>query len=351
MIKHTLTLWMTAATLGVGQALAQEAPAPPPLQVPPPAPAPAAPPAPPKPPEPPAVGDRVERRHRERADEPTTFLGVGVEPVPEWVGEQLGLPESFGLLVNYVTPGSAAEAAGVQRHDVLKQINDQMLANPEQLSALVQSYRDGQEVTLTLLRRGKETKVTAKLQRQKEDAPEDRPKRREKRWRYANPEEDDRTGAIHVPPADEILKEIRPDLRELAEQKRDIAEKVRRSIMIMRDKEDGGTTRSKLDLERGNIVIHDDKGVLVIQGTGKDRVVVAKDPHGKLIYNGSTKDVPPGVMDRVIRFGEGGKIEIHGGDKGSVSVLDDEDGDDDKAEAAPTPGTAPASPAAGKPGA
>ena len=53
------------------------------------------------------------------------MLGVGVEPTPHALSAQLGLPEGFGVLVNFVVPGSAAASAGVQQDDVLKMLNDQ----------------------------------------------------------------------------------------------------------------------------------------------------------------------------------------------------------------------------------
>src|SRR6185295_12247228 len=94
---------------------------------------------------------------------PVIFLGVESSPVPSVVSEQMGLPKGFGLVVDYVVPDSPAATAGVQQNDILRMLNDQILLEPNQLRKLLQSFPDGTTVTLTILRKGQEQKVTAKL--------------------------------------------------------------------------------------------------------------------------------------------------------------------------------------------
>src|SRR5206468_11994413 len=120
-------------------------------------PAPPNPPAAPIPPQPPR--DREDRMPKV----PVTFLGVDTSEVPSVLCDQLGLPKGFGLVVDYVVPDGPAAAAGVQQNDVIKVLNDQILTDPGQLAKLVRSYSEGTNVTLTLLRKGQEQKVTVKL--------------------------------------------------------------------------------------------------------------------------------------------------------------------------------------------
>ncbi len=79
------------------------------------------------------------------------------------LGAQLGLQEGFGIVVEEVVPDSPAAAAGVQRYDVLKLLNDQQLTDPNQLAALVRSAGKDKEVSLTVLRKGQEQKLTLKI--------------------------------------------------------------------------------------------------------------------------------------------------------------------------------------------
>src|SRR5207248_4384946 len=124
--------------------------------------------APPVPPNPPSAPvPPVPPRDRDREDRmpkvPVTFLGVDTSEVPGVLCDQLGLPKGFGLVVDYVVPDGPAAAAGVQQNDILKMLNDQILTDPGQLSKLVRNYSEGTNVTLTILRKGQEQKVTAKL--------------------------------------------------------------------------------------------------------------------------------------------------------------------------------------------
>lgn len=361
MIKRHLTLWMTAATMGVGQAWAQEPPPPPaqPLSAAP------APPRPAEPPKPERPGDRRPGRHEETA----TFLGVAVDPVPDWLSEQLNLPDGFGLLVSYVTPGSPAEAAGVKPHDILKQINDQKLANPEQLSALVQSFPEGTDVSLDILRKGQDTRLTAKLVKRKERAREERAGRRAERDREdrmdASDEQEDedldevkkgvrqsmmrpeiremqreaiREAAERGREAAEQGREMAQQARDQARQARDQARQAQREIMILRDK-DGVSSTTKIDLSQGRIVIRDDKGETKVEGEGDHRTVIVTDPHGKETYHGSVKEAPPGVLDRLVKFGEALKLAAPSDDKGSAPNVGKSNG-----ESTPSPSAPPVAP-------
>src|ERR1044071_4282458 len=126
-----------------------------------PSPVPPQPPQPPRPPRPPGMPDHHERRPKV----PVTYLGVDTSQVPTVVSEQLGLAKGFGLVVDYVEPNSPAATAGVQQNDILKMLNDQILVEPSQLRKLLQTFPEGTEVTLTVLRKGQEQKLTAKLAR------------------------------------------------------------------------------------------------------------------------------------------------------------------------------------------
>src|SRR6267378_4961057 len=120
-------------------------------------------PAPPAPPAPPALPSLPGGREERMPKVPVTYLGVETSEVPSVLCDQLGLPKGFGLVVDYVVPDGPAAAAGVQQNDIIKMLNDQILTDPGQLSKLVRSYSEGTNVTLTILRKGQEQKVTVKL--------------------------------------------------------------------------------------------------------------------------------------------------------------------------------------------
>jgi hypothetical protein len=67
-----------------------------------------------------------------------------------------------------IAPDSPA-ATALKSHDILLKLDDQLLVDPRQLSVLVRNHKDGDEVTLTYIRGGKET--TAKVKLGKHDVP------------------------------------------------------------------------------------------------------------------------------------------------------------------------------------
>ena len=100
--------------------------------------------------------------------ETVTFLGVEASPVSPTLVAQLSLPEGSGLVVNQVLPKSPA-ASVLKPHDILLKIDDQILIEQRQLAVLVRNHKEGDEVTLTLLRGGKQ--VTAKVKLAKHEVP------------------------------------------------------------------------------------------------------------------------------------------------------------------------------------
>src|SRR5438067_3840624 len=121
------------------------------------------PPSPPSPPAPPAPPSLPGGRDERMPKVPVTYLGVETSEVPSVLCDQLGIQKGFGLVVDYVVPDGPAAAAGVQQNDIIKMFNDQILTDPGQLSKLVRSFQEGTNVTLTLMRKGQEQKVTVKL--------------------------------------------------------------------------------------------------------------------------------------------------------------------------------------------
>lgn len=96
--------------------------------------------------------------------ETVTFLGVETAPVGPTLAAQLNLAPGAGLVVGHIVPDSPA-AAALKTHDVLVKLDDQMLIEPHQFSVLVRNHKEGDEVSLTLVRGGKETVVKVKLGR------------------------------------------------------------------------------------------------------------------------------------------------------------------------------------------
>lgn len=75
--------------------------------------------------------------------------------------EQLGTDE--GIYVQRVTEGGGAEEAGVQKGDVITELNGEAVTSMNSLNAKLIQYRPGETVTLTILRDKQEMKIEVTL--------------------------------------------------------------------------------------------------------------------------------------------------------------------------------------------
>jgi hypothetical protein len=92
-----------------------------------------------------------------------TWLGVSAEESTTVLSSQLGLRPGQGLLITYVPENGPAAKAGVQKNDVLVQLDDQLLVLPTQLRKLVQMHKAGDPVQLSLFRNGLKQTLQATL--------------------------------------------------------------------------------------------------------------------------------------------------------------------------------------------
>ena len=329
-MKTKSILMIATATLLPLAGFAQSPPPPPP--VPPPG-APGGQNAPPNPPPP----------HDKMPKVPVTFLGVETSAVPRVVSEQLGLAKGFGLVVDYVVKDGPAAAGGVQQNDILKMLNDQILTEPDQLAKLVRSYSEGTTVTLTVLRKGAEMKLTVKL------AKRDVPARREMMGFDKHMRFDQDFGQLGEQMRDQMKEQMKDQMENLREQlgdtkgmMHDAVEHAREEVRRARDEarqaarqyrvvgRDGDVLRrTRIDLDKAQIVYSDADGEMRVETVDGKKMLTAKDPQGRLVFSGPIEKkedldkIPPDVRKRY------DKLEQKDLSAAIPSVASDTDLDDD----------------------
>jgi serine protease Do len=82
------------------------------------------------------------------------YLGVNIQPLTPHLARSLKLAESKGALVSDVTPGSPAAKAGILPGDVIVSFDKKTVEDARALSALVAETPVGQEISVTLFRKG-----------------------------------------------------------------------------------------------------------------------------------------------------------------------------------------------------
>ncbi len=80
---------------------------------------------------------------------------LGLRPLTAAVVSYFDLPSAEGAMVVQMAPDSPATLAGLERGDVLIQIDQEKVRSVEEAKSLLQGYRVGQSCTLTFLRNGK----------------------------------------------------------------------------------------------------------------------------------------------------------------------------------------------------
>src|SRR5438067_7601409 len=297
-------------------------------------PAPPEPPAPPHPPRPPG-------HHEKGPKVPVTYLGVETSQVPDVVSEQLGLAKGLGLVIEYVEPNSPAASAGIQQNDIIKMLNDQILIEPSQLRKLLQTFAEGTEVTLTILRKGKEQKITTKLA--KKEVPQRHSMipggNHDWHWDF------DETGDLgeQMQELKEQLKEQLGDTRgnvrgaviqahDAARRAREDARRAAQEIHIL-SRDNGALKATNIDLGNAQIVFSDDKGELKLENVDGKKLLTVKDPQGKLVFSGPVETqedfdkLPADVRDRYEKLQQNDLPEV-----APRTDVDNEDADDDDAE-------------------
>ncbi|MFC1675485.1 PDZ domain-containing protein [Planctomycetota bacterium] len=85
----------------------------------------------------------------------SVFFGVEVLSVDTVIAEQLSLPCDCGVLVNGVIEGSPADAAGLQRSDVIISLDGDAVDDIDGFRELLAAYNPGNKVRVTYIRGGK----------------------------------------------------------------------------------------------------------------------------------------------------------------------------------------------------
>jgi serine protease Do len=91
------------------------------------------------------------------------YLGLYGQDVTPEIAQLLGLPQPGGALVAQVEPGSPAAQAGLQRGDVILEVNGRKIDSYDTFRNQVAALKPGTEIHLLVLRDGKTSERTVQL--------------------------------------------------------------------------------------------------------------------------------------------------------------------------------------------
>ncbi len=91
------------------------------------------------------------------------YLGIYPQDVTPAMAKAFGEKDSQGIVVGDVSPNSPAKDAGIQRGDIILQINGKPVTDSNQLRMSISMMQPGTELKLKTLRNGTERDATVKL--------------------------------------------------------------------------------------------------------------------------------------------------------------------------------------------
>ena len=205
---------------------------------------------------------------------PQPFLGVVTRVLDPSLSAQLGFTPGLGLIVEEILPESPAAKAGLERLDVIKQINDQLVSNPGHLAALVRHFGKDAEVTVLALRKGQEQKIAVKIGEHL--SPEPPPDRAGIFGEMRGGEGDLRRGP-RVPqdgpeprrprPSTDILREVGPGGPP--------------EVQLQQDQ-----TSTTWSTSQAKVMLKDQNGEIEVRSENGKRTLTAKNAKGETVFDG-----------------------------------------------------------------
>lgn len=97
-------------------------------------------------------------------EHPKVMLGVQLAPPGEALEIHLRLDPDSATMISQVYEGLAADEAGLEKYDIIIAINGDDEAGSENVRKLLSEKEPGEEITLTIIHKGKKRKVHVQLQ-------------------------------------------------------------------------------------------------------------------------------------------------------------------------------------------
>ena len=106
----------------------------------------------------------------ETPEKPKARLGIFLDEVPESLAHQLGVDPAESMMINSVNEGGAAEAAGLEKFDVIVQVGDSEGGSRERLRTVLDEKSPGDVLDVTVMRRGERITCGVTLEAKPEEA-------------------------------------------------------------------------------------------------------------------------------------------------------------------------------------
>lgn len=229
------------------------------------------------------------------------YLGIGSVPISDLLAGHLGL--AYGVTIQRVHEGSGADLAGLKVDDILTLFNGREIRSPLDLRDAVKACEIGQEVTVSVVRRGIKEDISVTLAKRPAGLPRSAPGANEElgRMRQVWPGGD---GA-----ADNALEQ----LRGMIDQFDDVGLGLRMTD-LMDGQLQNGEEPMEVELDtQSSVTWADSEGDINMKMSNGGTTVTVRDRKGNVTFTGpwNTEEdkaaVEPGVRDRIENMGVSSK--------------------------------------------
>ena len=97
------------------------------------------------------------------------WLGVAIQEVSPEIARAVGLDEARGAMVSAVYPDDPADKAGVEKGDIILEINSESIDDPRGLTRLIGSLKPDAKVVIVVWRDAKKVELVTKLEKRSQD--------------------------------------------------------------------------------------------------------------------------------------------------------------------------------------
>lgn len=92
------------------------------------------------------------------------YTGISIQNLTPYIAASLGLKSTRGVIVNSIEKKSPGERAGIEVGDVIIKANNSDISDQVSISEVFNQFLPGDDVVLTVIRKGKEVKLTLVLE-------------------------------------------------------------------------------------------------------------------------------------------------------------------------------------------
>ncbi|MFN4806452.1 MAG: S1C family serine protease [Akkermansiaceae bacterium] len=229
--------------------------------------------------------DRVEKPNEAEAKMP--FMGVVTAILPEMVADHLNLKAGTGVIVRTVSPDSPAEKSGIKVNDIILNINETAVNDPEAFRAEISSHKIGDKLKLKTIQKGKPKDLEITLAERPANAFADAPDAARLRDAIQL-----NLGGLLGGALGDIQGQDGPEGLEIIPQQLELGDE--RLKMLRKQLRDAMEAGPKIQPEPGNIQLQqqstirmmDGEGSIEFKSVGKNSEVTVRDKANEIVWSG-----------------------------------------------------------------